>query len=146
MKNKLSFKIESLLYGIENPRGGIEQVLFAQKVAKHEGMDFFDCLARLTFDNIKINKAFPGGTPTDETLVIGHQRGNGTVIHLCVRAGQSTLKIATAYLPSKEVIVHNEYNTAILQGKLSVVEINGIFNHIWKNMEQIQPRARHFYK
>lgn len=143
MENRFTFKIESLLYGIENPKGAVKQVIFAQKVAKYEGMKFFNCLARLTFDNSTINRAFPNAVPTDETLLIGHQGARDTVLHLCIRAGQSTLRVATAYLQSNEVTIHSEYKNAMLLRKLSNVEISQIFSNIWDDIELIQPIPRH---
>jgi len=139
MKNRLSFSIESLLYGIENPKGPIQQVLFAKKVAEHEGIFSFNRLARLTFTDPAINKPLPGGASLDETLLIGYEGWSDAILHLCVRGGQSTLKIATGELPGKRVTIHSQYRDAILQGKLSDKEIKEIFSYVWKNLEEIQP-------
>jgi len=143
MKTQFSFRIESLLYGIENPKGAIEQVLFAKKVAEHEGLQTFNRLARATFDDPAINKALPGATPLEDTLLLGYEGWNDTVLHLCVRSGKSACKIATGYLIDRKVIVHNEYCHALLLRKLSVIEISEFFDQVWDNLESIQPIPKH---
>jgi len=139
MKRKLSFKIESLLNGIENPTGPIVQVLFAKRLAEHEGVFSFDRLACITFDNPKVNKAFTGGTPLDETLLIGNHYSDESELHLCVRAGNSCLKIATGYLPDRNIVFHPQYRHEILLDKLSDKEIEQVFNHVWDNPQSIEP-------
>ncbi|WP_157844714.1 hypothetical protein [Chryseobacterium sp. Leaf405] len=47
MKSTMKFEIESLWFGIKNPKGKIEQVLFAGKMAEYEGMPNCNRLARL---------------------------------------------------------------------------------------------------
>src|SRR5690606_27454482 len=142
MKKKFSFKIETLLFGIENPKGAIEQVLFAKTVATHEGIEPFNCLACLTFTDPTINKAFSGGLPMDETLLIGYEGWSDAILHLCIKSGQSTLKVATGYLLSKEDTIHSEYRNDILLRKLSDKEIKEIFTHVWNNLDEIRPNPR----
>lgn len=142
MKKKFSFKIETLLFGIENPKGAIEQVLFAKKVATHEGIAFFNRLACLTFTDPTINKAFSGGVPMDETLLIGYEGWSDAILHLCIKSGQSILKVATGCLLSQEVTIHSEYRNAILLCKLSDKEIKEIFTHVWSNLDEIRPNPR----
>lgn len=139
MKNKTTFTIESLLYGIDSLKGAITQVLFAQKVAKHEGLQSFNRLARITFNDPAINKAMPGAVKLEETLLIGYESWNDTELHLCMRGGTSTCRIATGSSASREITVHNDYAHAILQGKLSDSEITDIFYTVWDNSELIQP-------
>lgn len=143
MKNGIFFSIESLLHGIENPQGPIVQVLFAKKVAEHEGIFSFNRLARLTFTDPAINKAFPGGAVLDETLLVGYEGWNDAILHLFIRGGQSTLKIATGEMPGKKVTIHRQYRDAILLGKLSDKQIKEIFSYVWKNLEVIQPIPRY---
>lgn len=73
MKTKVKFSVESLLFGIENPRGNIEQILFARKMAEYEGMKNCNRLAKLSFEDDTINKAFSGAVAMDETLVLGYE-------------------------------------------------------------------------
>lgn len=141
MENKFKFGIESLLVGMENPRGPIDQMLFANRFAEHEGWIAFSYLARVTFAEPTINKAFPGGVPLDETLLIANYNREGLEIHLCVRGGRSCLKVASAYLPKKEIIMHSEYRHEILPRKLSKKEIEAIFNYVWDNIETIYPKS-----
>ena len=142
MKKKFSFNIESLLYGIENPKGAIVQVMFAKKMADHEGIHSFNRLARVEFGNKKINRAFLGTVAFDETLLLGHEGWNYAVLHLCIRSGQRACKIATAYFPNREIDFQSDYQNAIIQQKLSEKEITEIFNHVWDNMEVIQPHPK----
>ncbi|MDX3916931.1 MAG: hypothetical protein QHC79_25540 [Pseudosphingobacterium sp.] len=142
MKTEFSFNIESLLYGIENPKGPIEQVLFATKMAEHQGMRSFNRLALLTFTDLTINKALPGAIPLDETLLHGYEGRNDTVLHLCIRSGRSALNIATGYFPKRKISIHEEYRHAIILRKLSDTEINRIFSYVWNNLGLIQPKRR----
>lgn len=142
MKNKFLFRIESLLHGIEDPKGPIEQVLFAQKVGKHEGLETCNLLALITFENHSINKAIPGANPKDETLFIGLEEMDKTVLHLCIRAGKSVCKIATgkkSRTSKTKVIIHQEYGDTIFLAKLSDDEINQLFAFAWENPDTIMP-------
>lgn len=141
MKNKFSFSIESLLYGIENPKGPIAQVLFAKKIAEHEGMRSFNFLTRLTFTDPSLNKAFPGAMPLDETLLLGHEGFNDAVMHLYIRSGQRACKMATAYFPTREITVDDQYRHALILRKLSNEEINQVFTYAWNNLELIRPKT-----
>lgn len=142
MKNEFLFDIESLLFGLENPKGAIEQVLFAKRLAEHEGMNSFNRLALITFSDPKINKAVIGAVPLDETLLVGFEGWNDAELHLCIRAGKSTCKIATGHFPSREITIHGDYRQAIIMRKLSDKEINQVFARIWENFELIQPKPR----
>lgn len=140
MKPKFLFNIESLLYGIENPKGAIAQVQFAQNLAEHEGMPRFNLLAKVTFDDPAINKALPGAYPMDETLLIGYEGWNECVLHLCIRSGRSTCKIATVHFPNREVSIHEQYRHALILRTLSDSEIKAVFEHAWNNMEAVRPK------
>ncbi|WP_367209120.1 hypothetical protein [Sphingobacterium sp. R2] len=142
MKTKLSFTITSLLYGFDNPKGSIENVLFAKKVAKHEGFEFFNRIANVAFDDCTINKAMPGSMPLYETILLAYEFGGDITLHLCIKGEKSTCRIATGSFKDKSVNIHNEYNHAMLLNKLSDIEINKIFNHVWDNIEIIQPIPR----
>lgn len=139
MKNKISFSIETLLFGIENPKGAIEQVLFATKMAEHEGMPYCNRLAKLTFTDPTVNKALPGAVPLDETLILGYEGWSDTTLHLCIRSGRSACKIATGSFPNREINIYDDYRHAIILRKLSDKDIKEIFNYVWDNMEVIQP-------
>ncbi len=138
MKTDITFDIESLLHGMENPTGAIEQVLFAQRIAEHEGMRLCNRLARLTFADPAINKALTGAVPLDETLLVGHEGWNEAEWHLCIRSGKSALKIAAAYFPSGEIFIHDEYRHAIIYRKLTDREIRMVFTHVWRQLARIQ--------
>ena len=142
MKNKISFNIETLLFGIENPKGAIEQVLFAKMMAEHEGMPYCNRLAKLTFTDPAVNKALPGAVPLDETLIIGYEGWSNNTLHLCIRSGRSACKIATGSFPNREIEIYDDYRHAIIPRKLSDKDIQEIFNHIWDNMEAIQPNPK----
>ncbi|WP_026769744.1 hypothetical protein [Asinibacterium sp. OR53] len=139
MKNKISYSIETLLFGIENPKGAIEQVLFANKMAEHEGMPHCNRLAKLTFTDLTVNRALPGAVPLDETLILGYEGWSDSTLHLCIRSGRSACKIATGSFPNREIEIYDDYRHAILLRKLSDKDIKEIFNHVWDNMELIQP-------
>jgi hypothetical protein len=146
MKSTMKFEIESLLFGIENPKGKIEQVLFASKMAEYEGMPDCNRLARLTFDDITVNKAFAGAVTMDETLVLGYEGWNDSMLHLCIRSGISAVRIATGSFPSREIVMYDDYKEAILLNKLSEKQIEEIFNELWNNMDLIQPKPKFMFK
>lgn len=139
MKSKISFSIKTLLFGIENPKGAIEQVLFAKMMAEHLGMPCCNCLAKLTFADTNINKALSGAVPLDETLIIGYEGWNDNTLHLCIRSGRTACKIATGSSTNREIEIFDDYRNAIILRKLSEKEIMEIFNYVWDNMEIIQP-------
>ncbi|MDV4043687.1 hypothetical protein CMT37_12770 [Elizabethkingia anophelis] len=138
MKNKISFSIEPLLFDTENPKGAIELVLFANKMAEHENMPYCNRLVKLIFTDPKINKA-PGAVPLDETLIIGYEDWNHCALHLCVKSGRSTCKIATGNFPDREINIYDDYRRAIILCKLSDKDIKEIFNYMWDNMNMIKP-------
>ncbi|QIH35910.1 hypothetical protein [Sphingobacterium sp. DR205] len=79
----LIFSIDSVLFGLENTRGPIELVQFANRLASHEGIPWFNRMASIEFNSPNINKVLPGGVPTDNTLVIGQERGGYLDLYLC---------------------------------------------------------------
>ncbi|WP_333887342.1 hypothetical protein [Sphingobacterium siyangense] len=142
MKQKFEFNIESLLHGIEYPKGKIEHMLFAEKVAHHEGMDFFNRLAQVSFLDSRINKAFAGGVRLDETLLIGLYNYEVIKLHLCIRSGQSCCKIATADSRNRKVKIYKDYRDVILMRKLTDNHIFEIFNFVWGNLEILYPNPK----
>lgn len=140
MKTILKFTIESLLFGIENPKGNIEQVLFAKKMADKEGLPDCNRLAKLSFEDGTVNKELAGAVPFDETLVLGYEGWNEIIFNLCIRSGRSAIRIATGSFPSGEIVMHEDYRNAILLNKLTEEQIKEVFDLIWKNMDLIQPK------
>lgn len=146
MKSTMKFEIESLLFGIENPKGKIEQVLFAGKMAEYEGMPNCNRLAQLIFNDDTVNKAITGAVPLDETLVLGYEGWNDSMLHLCIRSGRSAVKIATGSFLSREIVMYEDYREAILSNKLSEIPIEGIFNELWTHMDLIQPKRKYLWR
>lgn len=141
MRTNMIFSVESVLFGLENTRGPIELVQFANRLASHEGIQWFNRMASIKFNDPNINKALPGGVPTDETLLIGQERGENLDLYLCIRSGRNCCRIATAHLPDGEVYIHDEYRHAILAGKLTENEIKWLFEYVRQNMDLIQPKS-----
>lgn len=146
MKTTMEFEIESLLFGIENPKGNIEQVMFARKMAEFEGMPNCNRLARLIFTDDRVNKEIMGAVSLDETLVLGYEGWNNSVLHLCIRSGKTAVRIATASFPSQEIVIYEDYREAILLNKLSKRQIEEIFNDLWNNMDLIQPKPKYLLR
>lgn len=142
MKSKFKFNIESLLHGIEYPKGKIEHMLFAEKVAAHEGMEHFNRLAQVRFEDPQINKAFPGGIPLDETLLIGLDNYTDVRLLLCIKSKHDTCKIASGDSSNRKIKIHDEYRDVILLQKLADKQISEIFNFVWDNLEVIQPSLK----
>lgn len=139
MKSKFKFIIESLLHGIEYPKGKIEHMIFAEKVAKYEGMNYFNRLAQVKFEDLQINKAFPGGIPLDETLLIGLDNYTDVRLVLCIKSKHDTCKIATGVSSNRIVKIEDQYRDVILLKKLTDKQITELFNFVWDNLEVIQP-------
>lgn len=146
MKTKVKFSVDSWLFGIENPKGNIEQILFARKMAEYEGIENCNRLAKLNFEDDNINKAFLGAVAMDETLVLGYEGWSDSSLHLCIRSGRSAVRIATGSFPSREIIMYDDYRNAILLNKLSEKQIEAVFNELWNNMDLIQPQPRYLWR
>lgn len=142
MKTKMKFSVDSLLFGIENPKGNIEQVLFAMKMAEYEGIENCNRLAKLSFEDDTVNRAFSGAAGIDETLILGHEGWSDSTLHLCIRSGRRAVRIATGNFPSREIMMYDDYKNAILPNKLSEKQIKEIFSEVWNNMDLIQPKSR----
>ncbi|WP_286850640.1 MULTISPECIES: hypothetical protein [Sphingobacterium] len=140
MKKEFTFEIESLLSGNENPKGPIEQVLFAMRHAKYIGKIACSNIARITFSYPNMNAAIPGGSPIDETLLIRYEDFGQTQLHLCVRSGKDSLRVASGYFPTEEINIYSEYQHALLLCKLSENQIKDILKFTWSNMDLIQPK------
>lgn len=143
MKNQFTFQVESLLYGIENPKGAIEHVLFAKRMAEYLGIDSFNRIARVSFGDNGINKEVAGAVPLEETLLLGQEGWNDTVLHLCIRSRRSACKIATVHFPNREVTIDGQYRQTLIMRKLTGSEIQQIFNYVWDNLELIQPMDKY---
>lgn len=141
----LKFTIESLLFGFENPKGNIEEVLFAKKVADKEGIPYCNRLAKLSFEDGMINKVLAGAVPLDETLVLGYEGWSDSTFHLCIRSGRTTIRIATGSFPSKEIVMYEDYRKMILLNKLTEEQIQEVFDFIWMNMDLIQPKPGYMF-
>lgn len=146
MKTKVKFTVDSLLFGIENPRGNIEQILFARKVAEYEGIENCNRLAKLNFEDDTVNIAFSGAVAMDETLILGHDGWSDSRVHICIRSGRSAVRIATGNFPSREIIMYDDYRNAILLNKLSDKQIEEIFIELWNNMDLIQPKSKFLWR
>lgn len=146
MKTTLKFTIESLLLGIENPKGNIEQVLFAKKMAEKEGMPDCNRLAKLSFEDGTVNKALAGTVPFDETLILGYEGWSDSIFHLCIRSGITAIRIATGSFPSGEIVMHDDYRNAILLNKLTEKQVKEVFDFIWENMDLIQPKSHYMLR
>lgn len=146
MKTTFEFSVESLLFGIENPKGNIEQVLFAKKMAEHEGIPNCNRLAKLSFGDDSVNMAVAGAVPLDETLVLGYEGWSESVFHLCIRSGRTAIRVATGSFPNREIVMYDDYSNAILLNKLSVKQVKEVFDFIWNNMDLIQPKPGYMFR
>jgi hypothetical protein len=146
MKTTLKFTIESLLFGIENPKGNIEQVLFAKKMADKEGVTNCNRLAKLSFEDDTVNRTLAGAVPLDETLVLGYDGWSDSIFHLCIRNERTAIRIATGSFPNREMIMYDEYRNSILLNKLTEEQIQEVFDFIWMNMDLIQPKPGYMFK
>jgi len=140
MRTNLIFSIESILFGLENTRGPIELVQFANRLASHEGISWFNRMANIEFNNSSINKALPGGVPVDNTLVIGQERGEYLDLYLCIKSGRNCCRIATAHFPDGEVYIHDEYRHTVFLDKLNEDEIKSLLNYVRERIDLIYPK------
>lgn len=146
MKTTFEFSVESLLFGFENPKGNIEQVLFAKKVAEYEGISYCNRLAKLSFADDSVNTAVAGSFALDETLVLGYEGWSDSVFHLCIRSGRTAIRMATGSFPSREIVMYDDYSNAVLLNKLSEEQVREVFDFIWKNMDLMQPKPGYMFR
>lgn len=146
MKTKVKFSVDSLLFGIENPKGNIEQIMFARKMAEYEGIENCNRLAKLSFEDDTVNKALSGAVAMDETLILGNEGWSDSTLHLCIRSGKSSVRIATGNFLGREIIMYDDYRNAILLNKLSEKQIKEIFIEVWNDMDLIQPKSRFLWR
>lgn len=130
METTFEFSVESLLFGIENPKGNIEEVLFARKMAEYEGIPNCNRLARLSFADESVNKVVAGAVSLDETLVLGYEGWSESVFHLCIQSGRTAIRVARGSFRSGEIVMYEDYNNAILVYKLSEEQIKEFFDFI----------------
>lgn len=142
----MKFTVDSLLFGIENPRGKTEQIMFARKMAEYEGIENCNRLAQLSFEDSSINRAFSGAVAMGETLILGYEGWSDSRLHICIRSGRSAVRIATGSFPNQEIIIYDDYKNAILLNKLSDKQIEEIFIALWNNMDLIQPKSRFLWR
>lgn len=146
MKSTVLSSVEPLLYGLESPRGAIELVMFAKKMANSEGIENCNRLAKLSFNNSNIHKAFPDELPFDETLLIGYEGWSELILYLCIKCSRKAVKIATCQFPNGEIRFYDDYRNTIMLRKLSENEIKEIFCFVWDNLELIQPKPLYMMK
>lgn len=140
MRNNLIFSIDTVLIGTENTKGPIELVQFANRLTSDEGIFSFNRMATIKFNYPNINKALPGGVPTDDTLIIAQERGPDLDLYLCVKSGRNCCRVGTAHFPSAEIYIHDEYRHTIFLDKLAENEIEYVLNYVKENIELIQPK------
>jgi len=138
----MKFSVDSLLFGIENPKGKTEQIMFARKMAEYEGIENCNRLAQLCFEDDTVNRAFSGAVAMDETLILGYEGWSDSRLHLCIRSGRSAVRIATGSFPNQEILMYDDYRNVILLNELSEKQIEEIFIALWNNMDLIQPKPR----
>ncbi|MCI3936525.1 hypothetical protein MQX03_04900 [Chryseobacterium aahli] len=114
-------------------------------MAEYEGMPNCNRLARLIFSDDTLNNTLAGAVSMDETLVLGYEGWNDSMLHLCIKSGRGAIRIATGSFPSREIVMCEDYNEVILQNKLSEKQIEEIFNELWNNMDLIQPQPQPKY-
>jgi len=146
MKATFEFSVESLLFGFENPKGNIEQVLFAKKMAEHEGISNCNRLAKLSFADESVNKAVAGAVSLNETLVLGYEGWSDCVFHLCIRSERTAIRMATGSFPSREIVMYEDYSNAVLLDKLSEEQIKEVFDFVWNNMDLMQPKPGYMFR
>ncbi len=140
MKSKMSFIVQSLLFYTDQVKGPLEQVMFAQKIARFLQMDNFNQLARVEFSEPKVHKTFTGQELLIECLIIGNVTAGQGEQHIVVRAKETGLFVATGYLPERTVEFHEDYKSAILMEKLADADINLLFNYLWDNPSLLEFR------
>ncbi len=142
MENQTFFEIDSIVYGTEYPKSPIVQGLFAEKVAKQEKIRYSNCLARITFRDPSINRVLYGGVPLEETLLLGRENSYDAHFHICARAGQSALRIATGYFPKGKIVMHEQYHHALILRKLTEHEIRQILTYVMDNPDVLAHKLR----
>lgn len=141
MRNKLTFTIETLLHGIENVRGPIEQVNFARNFADYQKIPRLNQLVRIKFRDGAGHRSFPGAVPLEDTLIIGCDSYVERTHYICVMAENSGLYVAKGHYPDRRIKIQKDYRDALILDKLSDEDIQEIFNYIWDHPDEMQPSS-----
>lgn len=134
----LKFRIQSLLYQRDGKVSGpMSPMLFAEEMAKSTGIKF-NRLARLWFDEERINQNYEdGGLTGFDTLIIGTLHENDLLITLWVDTGTGGIPVAMAYQSDKEVLTTQVYSHATFAKKLSDTDIQQIYDSVFSDTSQL---------
>jgi hypothetical protein len=141
MEKQFKFRIQSLLTQKDGKVSGpMSPMLFAEEMAKSNNTKF-NRLARLWFDDERINQRYEdGGLTGFDTLIIGTVYDNDTLVTLWVDLGTGGIPIAMGYLSDKEVLFTQVYQKEKFAKKLAEAEVQQIFESVFANGSQLDIR------
>lgn len=134
MNEAISFKIQSLLShkdgGVSGP---MSPVLLAKELAKSTRFKF-NRLARVSFDDERINQKYEdGGLTGYDNLIIATVYSNDLWLSLWVDYGVGGMPVAMSYLSGREIEITPIYKAAKYARKLTEVDVAQIFQTIFLN-------------
>jgi len=135
---KLNYRIQSLLSEKDGKISGpMSPMLFAEEMAKSSGVKF-NRLARLWFDDDRINQCHEdGGLTGHDTLLIGTMYDNDFLLTLWVDLGTSGVPIAMAYLSDKDIQFTEVYPKHHFARKLTEAEVKEVFEAVFADLSQL---------
>jgi hypothetical protein len=138
MEKVKSFRIQNLLSQKDGKVSGpMSPMLFAEEMAK-SATTRFNRLARLWFDDERINqRKEDGGLTGFDTLLIGTVYENDLLLTLWVDTGTGGIPVAMGFLSDGEVLFTQAYKKEVFAKKLSKAEISEIFQSVFGNVHQI---------
>ncbi|WP_431609246.1 hypothetical protein [Chryseobacterium sp. 'Rf worker isolate 10'] len=108
-------------------------LLFAKEMAKQNQVKF-NRLVRVSFDDETIHqRPEDGGYTGHDTLIIAAQYLNDLYLSMWVDEGVYGIPVAMTFQSDRELIITSAYKEAQFARKLSVKEIQEIFNYIFDN-------------
>ena len=138
MEKKLQFRIQSLLSQKDGKVSGpMSPMLFAKEMA--QSADFkYNRLARLWFDDERINQKYEdGGLTGHDTLIIGTIYENDVWLSLWVDSGTGGMPVAMAYQSGNEVQFTPVYKKEKYARSLSEADVKEIFDCILSDTTQL---------
>lgn len=141
MEQDFKFRIQSLLSQKEDKVSGpMSPMLFAEEMAKSNGTKF-NRLARLWFDDERINQRYEdGGLTGYDCLLIGTVYDNDLLVTFWVDLGTGGVPIAMGYLSDKEVVFTQVYKKEKFARSLTESEIQQIFDSVFADITQLDIR------
>lgn len=116
-------------------------LLFAKDISI-QMQETYNRLARVRFEDEKIHQRYEdGGLTGHDTLILGNQYNNDLFLSLWIDIGVGGIPVAMSFQADKEVTITPIYEQTQLAKKLTIEEIQQVFNYVFDNPHVIEIKA-----